>query len=273
MFQINDEKKYILEEINDLKDFISFAIANLEIKDSFFEVSIVTEEEITNINRSYRNIDHPTDVLSFALEERDSVTTSKTFLGEIYICYKIACKQAVEFNHSLLDELCFLTLHGLLHLLGYNHLVEVEESLMFDKQKQIIKQYKKGQIMKEELQKLLEKSYSPYYHFPVACILVTKDNEKHIGVNVENASGLCMCAERNAIYGAISKGYKKKDFKEIHIMSKSNKFIKPCFVCRQVFTEFFDNDIKIICYNYDGDLINYSKEQLCPYEFNDGDLV
>ena len=74
--------------------------------------------------------------------------------------------------------------------------------------------------MKEKLEKLLDNAYAPYSNFKVSCILKTNDSKEFIGVNVENASyGATICAERSAILSAISHGYKKGDFQEIHIFS------------------------------------------------------
>ena len=97
--------------------------------------------------------------------------------------------------------------------------------------------------MKDKLEKLLDNAYAPYSHFKVACIIKTKDNQEFMGVNVENASyGATICAERSAIVSAISKGYKKGDFKELHVMVSSGSIGTPCFICRQVISEFFDSD-------------------------------
>lgn len=128
--------------------------------------------------------------------------------------------------------------------------------------------------MKEELFELGKNSYSPYSNFRVAAIVVTKDGNKFRGVNVENASyGATICAERNAIMSAISNGYKKGDFKELHLMClDSNKISTPCFMCRQVISEFFDKEAKIILYNIDGETEEYTVEELCPYPFSEDDL-
>lgn len=128
--------------------------------------------------------------------------------------------------------------------------------------------------MKEELFELGKNSYSPYSNFRVAAIVVTKDGNKLKGVNVENSSyGATICAERNAIFNAISKGYKKGDFKELHLMClDSNKISSPCFMCRQVISELFDKESKVILYNINGDTEEYKVSELCPYPFSEDDL-
>lgn len=128
--------------------------------------------------------------------------------------------------------------------------------------------------MKEELLELGKNSYSPYSHFRVAAIAVMKDEKKFKGVNVENASyGAAVCAERIAIFNAISAGYKKGDFKELHIMCLDSKKISTsCFMCRQVISELFEKDIEITFYNSEGLKETYTVKDLCPYPFNEDDL-
>lgn len=94
--------------------------------------------------------------------------------------------------------------------------------------------------MKEKLIKLLENAYCPISNFPVSSIIVMNDRTEISGVNVEDASTRAgICAERNAITTAVSLGYKKGDFKEIHVMVNSEEPSECCFVCRQLIVEFF----------------------------------
>ena len=127
--------------------------------------------------------------------------------------------------------------------------------------------------MKEELIKLLDKAYAPYSKFHVSCILEMKDGKYIPGVNVENASyGATICAERNAITTAISMGYKKGDFKKIYVMVSGEKLSTPCFMCRQVITEFFDKDSEVILMGKNGDSKIILVSELCPYPFDSSDL-
>jgi len=127
--------------------------------------------------------------------------------------------------------------------------------------------------MKEKLINLLNNSYSPYSKFRVATILVMKDGTEFNGVNVENASyGAAICAERSAIVSAVSAGYKKGDFKEIHVMCDSEKISSSCFVCRQVITEFFEKQSKVVFYNNKGEYMELTVEDICPYPFDSEDL-
>ena len=127
--------------------------------------------------------------------------------------------------------------------------------------------------MKDKLLKLLENSYSPYSKFRVSAIAVMKDGKEFCGVNVENASyGAAICAERSAIVSAISAGYKRYDFRELNVMVGSGQIGTPCFLCRQVISELFDKDAKVICYNTSGESVMQTVEELCPYPFGEEDL-
>ena len=126
--------------------------------------------------------------------------------------------------------------------------------------------------MKEKLQNLLKNAYSPYYNFKVAAIVVTKDGNLFGGVNVENANGTSICAERNAITTAISMGYKKGDFKKIYVMVSGEKISTPCFLCRQVITEFFSKESEVILIGKDGTEEKYQVSEMCPYPFDEDDL-
>lgn len=123
--------------------------------------------------------------------------------------------------------------------------------------------------MKEKLVNLLNNSYSPYSNYKVAAIVVMKDGKEFNGVNVENVSyGATICAERVAINSAISAGYKKHDFESIYIINSTNDISVPCFICRQVFLEFFELSKEVICININGNEKIYKISDLCPYPFN-----
>jgi cytidine deaminase len=127
--------------------------------------------------------------------------------------------------------------------------------------------------MEESLKRLLKNSYSPYSGFRVAAICLMKDGKSFGGVNIENASyGATICAERNAINAAISNGYKKGTFSELHVMVDSDKAAYPCFVCRQMIIELFSKDAIIRAYATDGRYVEHTVEELCPYPFDSEDL-
>ncbi|MCR5185161.1 MAG: rRNA maturation RNase YbeY [Bacilli bacterium] len=111
--------------------------------DPIISVSFVDNTFIHQLNRDYRHIDRPTDVISFAFldnENKEEVYKSKepVVLGDIYISLDKAKEQAKEYGHSLQRELSFLFVHGLLHLLGYDHMTEEDEKVMFKLQDEIL---------------------------------------------------------------------------------------------------------------------------------------
>lgn len=126
--------------------------------------------------------------------------------------------------------------------------------------------------MREKLEKLLNNSYAKYSNYRVSAICIMNDGKEYSGVNVENASyGATICAERVAITNAITNGYKQGDFKELHVMVKSDKLGSPCFVCRQVISEFFDMDSLVKLYSNNEEK-EFKVKELCPYPFNEENL-
>lgn len=111
-----------------------------KIKNANFSIVFVSNEKIQGLNKNYRNIDRITDVLSFAFEDNEDIVYNNTrFLGEIFICIPRMKEQAKEYGHSETRELAFLVVHGLLHLLGYDHTKgEKEEKEMFELQEVIL---------------------------------------------------------------------------------------------------------------------------------------
>lgn len=126
--------------------------------------------------------------------------------------------------------------------------------------------------MKDELTKLLNNSYAPYSGFKVASAVKTTDGHIFYGVNVENAVGAAsVCAERTAIANAITNGYKPDELSALYVISSSNEIVYPCFVCRQVITEFFTKDADLILYSQTNQQEMKIKE-LLPYPFSKEDL-
>ena len=127
--------------------------------------------------------------------------------------------------------------------------------------------------MRELLLSLLVNAYAPYSKFPVASVVVMKDGKMFKGVNVEDASTRAgSCAERVAIFSAITAGYKKGDFKEINVMVSSGDIGTPCFVCRQLLNEFFEENACVRCFSTKGEYREYQVKDLCPYPFGSEDL-
>lgn len=104
--------------------------------------SLVTNDEIHEINKKFRGIDRPTDVLSFPLIdfENEEIPSDENIiaLGDIIISIDKLKEQAEAYNHSFERELAFLTAHSMLHLMGYDHMTEGEEKIMFSKQEDIL---------------------------------------------------------------------------------------------------------------------------------------
>ncbi|MEM1502207.1 rRNA maturation RNase YbeY [Domibacillus sp. 8LH] len=144
-----DETNKLEEGVEKLAEELLQLAAEKEAVPDGSEVSVtfVTNERIQEINRDYRDKDAPTDVISFALEEmgEDEVTITGTdmprILGDIIISIDRSKEQAEEYGHSFERELGFLTVHGFLHLLGYDHMNEQDEKEMISRQKDILDAY------------------------------------------------------------------------------------------------------------------------------------
>lgn len=142
---IFNETDYKLPEIDEAEAFINFAVSYLKLDHVIFTIVFVDNERIHEINREYRHVDRPTDVISFALEDGDDfVHPECRILGDIYLSVPKAIEQAKEYGHSLRREIQFLLTHGLLHLLGYDHMEKEEERVMFQLQEAIIDAYRKN---------------------------------------------------------------------------------------------------------------------------------
>lgn len=142
MFDIINNTNKKIKEINKLEKYLKFIVKKLNIEKAIFNIIFVSNEEIHKINREYRNTDRVTDVISFALEDnQDIVYEDFRLLGDIYIAIDVAYDQAIEYNHSREREVCFLATHGILHLLGYDHMTDEEEKEMFSLQEKLLQEY------------------------------------------------------------------------------------------------------------------------------------
>ncbi len=137
-----NETEEQIAEFEEVKNVISYAISYLKLEHLEFNIILVNNERIHEINKEYRNVDRPTDVISFALEDNSEIKLEgNRVLGDIYISIDKAREQAKEYGHSLLRELSFLAVHGFLHLLGYDHMKKEEEEVMFELQEEILSSY------------------------------------------------------------------------------------------------------------------------------------
>ncbi|MDR0832046.1 MAG: rRNA maturation RNase YbeY [Bacillales bacterium] len=132
------EKSSYYFPLNLRKKVISVISSLLKITTDYeVSLTLISDETMQEYNLKYRNIDRTTDVLSFAFLEKGLIDE---MLGDIYISFPKAKAQSKEYGHSLERELAFLLIHGILHLLGYDHLKKKDEKIMFDLQKEIIKE-------------------------------------------------------------------------------------------------------------------------------------
>ncbi|MBK0348580.1 rRNA maturation RNase YbeY [Aerococcaceae bacterium zg-ZJ1578] len=150
-----DEENYLKESHHQLiEDVIALTAQKLQLnQESEVDISIVDNETIHALNKQYRNIDRPTDVLSFALnegeedwdfkldEQEDEIFDIPQHYGDIIISYQKIGEQAEEYGHSFERELAFLVVHGFLHLNGYDHQTPEEEKEMFAIQEEVLSEY------------------------------------------------------------------------------------------------------------------------------------
>ncbi len=138
------------EEMKNIQKVYSVAEKELLLsKEMEVNLVIVSPETIKEMNNEYRQVDRVTDVLSFPMldniddlnKECDAIL-GEVNIGDIYICRERATEQAIEYKHSLKREICFLALHGLLHLLGYDHIKKEDEQVMFQLQDKILQMAK-----------------------------------------------------------------------------------------------------------------------------------
>lgn len=127
-------------------------ILNENFENVNVSINFVSEDEIQKLNKNFRDVDRATDVLSFPnLDKKHAQKVAEflsesdgngiIFLGDIVICKKVAFRQAKEYGHSKNREICFLALHGLLHLLGYDHIEKDDEKLMMETAEKILKAF------------------------------------------------------------------------------------------------------------------------------------
>ena len=136
-FEIVDNDLY--KDYDYLNDVIKTTLKHENATNAYLGIIFVDEKEIKSINKTYRNIDRVTDVISFALEDNNEQIIGERILGDIYVCIPKMKEQAIEYGHSEKRELSFLVCHGMLHLLGYDHVNnKEEEKVMFDLQDEIL---------------------------------------------------------------------------------------------------------------------------------------
>lgn len=255
----------------DLKSFldeVTRACCRQEgIDEALMSVRIVDDEAIHVLNRETRDVDRPTDVLSYPeinypagktardcpkrLRREYDPSSGMVYLGDCVISLPTAQAQANEFGHSLKREIGYLAAHSMFHLMGYDHMTDEDKARMREMEKAAmrdLKLWRNTEMTDERLFELaceaMEMAYCPYSKFQVGACILTDDGRTFKGCNFENASyGATICAERNAAGNAIVNGARK--FSAIAVVG-SSAVAWPCGICRQVLSEFADPDMKVI---------------------------
>ncbi len=241
------------------------------------------DARIQKINAEQRGVDRATDVLSFPaapfsprrtagqaqkalLREWDPETRTCN-LGDVIISMEHVYEQAQEYGHTALRELCYLTAHALFHLMGYDHMNEIDKEQMRKMEEKALNMAGISRVPDDELvakaKEAMQFSYSPYSHFKVGACLLAEDGRMFTGCNIENASyGATNCAERTALFKAVSEG--ARAFTAIAIAAEK-ALAWPCGVCRQALNEFAPHLRIIVCC---GDKREEAAlDQLLPHSF------
>ena len=134
----NETTENLDEEFKTVHEVLVHGLKKLKIDEAIFNVIIVDNDYIHKLNKEYRNIDRETDVITFALEDDKTFNPDIRILGDVYISIDRVHSQSEEYGHSFIRELCFLAVHGMLHLLGYDHMTKEDEVVMFKLQEEIL---------------------------------------------------------------------------------------------------------------------------------------
>ena len=247
-------------------------------------LTLTDDPGIRQINQDWRGQDQVTDVLSFPSlplspqhlfhennEDLDQAWDSESgayFLGDIVINVHQARRQAGEYRHSLFREMTYLFVHGIFHLFGYDHMTKEDQTDMRKQEEQALQTAFLHTVSDEELlaaaREARKQAYTPYSRYNVGAALLGKDGKIYTGCNVENASfGLTNCAERTAIFKAVSEG--QRAFDAIAIAADQTA-PWPCGACRQVLNEFAPRLRVLITWDED-QVAETTLDALLPHSF------
>lgn len=250
------------------------------------QLQLVDDAQMRAINLSQRGVDSGTDVLSFPgisyphggtagqcpellMQEWDTAEAA-CYMGDILLSLPRARQQAIEYGHSSERELAYLLVHAAFHLFGYDHLNEEDKRSMRDKEELAMRRLDLTQdtsdtALRQRALEAMAKAYVPYSRFKVGACLLAEDGSVYTGCNVENVSfGLTNCAERTAVFKAVSEG--SKAFTAIAIAAED--FAPwPCGACRQVLSEFAP-DIRVLLTWGDGETAESTLGELLPHSFS-----
>lgn len=256
-------------------------------------VRLCDDDAIHEINREYRQVDRATDVLSFPMINYPKDTTAGSaekllrreydaelgacMLGDLILSVPHIYAQAEEYGHSPQREAAYLLVHGICHLMGYDHIEEDDKRKMRAMEEKILgsigmSRDDDSHVSDEALLALAcaarARSYSPYSHFAVGAALLCADGRVYQGCNIENAAfSMTNCAERTAVFKAVSEG--ATDFTAIAIASEGTA-PWPCGACRQVLNEFAPG-IRVLV-TWDGQVAEAPLSELLPYGFGPKEL-
>jgi len=139
MFEVINDTDREIVELDLLNNYVRYLVGKLDLDKCEFNIIIVDNKRIHEINKEYRGIDRETDVISFAMEDNMDVKYEDfRLLGDIYISIDKCYSQADDYGHSNEREICFLATHGILHLLGYDHMEKDDEEEMFSLQEELL---------------------------------------------------------------------------------------------------------------------------------------
>ncbi len=251
-------------------------------------LTLTDNDKIQAINKEFRNMDKPTDVLSFPLVEYEHAgefdflednedcfnpETGEAVLGDIVISLDKVQEQARNYGHSLKREYAFLIAHSMLHLMGYDHMVPDEAEIMEKKQTEILEGLGISRITDEELidaaEKAKESAYAPYSSFRVGAAILTKNGNIYTGCNIENSSfGATICAERTAAVKAVSFG--EREFVRIAVVSSGGDITYPCGICRQFLSDFMCDGAQMVFHDKTGQIKVIPFKDIYPYSFSKG---
>ncbi|MBQ8554933.1 MAG: cytidine deaminase [Clostridia bacterium] len=253
-------------------------------------IRLCDDAAIHEINLAYRDVDRATDVLSFPTVNYPVGVTAghadkllrrelddeldACMLGDLILSVPHVLAQAEEYGHTPEREAAYLIVHGMCHLMGYDHIEDDDKRRMRAMEEKILSaigQTREGEasVTDETLLALareaMKRAYVPYSGYPVGAAILCEDGRVFQGCNVENASyGLTNCGERTAVFKAVSEG--AKAFTTIAIASQKSA-PWPCGACRQVLNEFAPH-IRVLVTWEDGKHVEEaSLDQLLPHGF------
>ena len=260
-----------------------FAVVDLQ-EPCCINLTLTDDEDIKAINREWRGLDSITDVISFPSLDLSPHATFRAdhpsslsawdcdkgafFLGDIVINVEQAKRQAAEYNHPVSREILYLFVHGIFHLLGYDHISKEDQLTMREQEEKALQAVFSQPVsdikLLESAREARATAYTPYSNYRVGAALLGKNGQVYTGCNIENASfGLTNCAERTAVFKAVSEG--QNAFDTIAIAADQTP-PWPCGACRQVLSEFAPR-LRVIITWGSGETAESTLDQLLPHSF------